>query len=205
MKLEQSDKAIIFANTQIPDIFLAEYLTSMTGDYLKIYLYLIFLSKYNSDISVNDLSKMIMENRTKGFSPLIKRRFVIGSYVLQKENQEKLFLNACRVRRMIVDRVNELFLDYDGLILPSAGSVAPKLSDCNQNLSSSYLLLDNHLEIGNFGGMPSITIPCGFVNGMPIGVNITGRVLEDDLVLNMAYKLESVMPYANMIVGEDDV
>ena len=42
MKLEQSDKAIIFANTQIPDIFLAEYLTSMTGDYLKIYLYLIF-------------------------------------------------------------------------------------------------------------------------------------------------------------------
>ena len=57
MKLEQSDKAIIFANTQVPDIFLAEYLTSMTGDYLKIYLYLIFLSKYNSDISVNDLSK----------------------------------------------------------------------------------------------------------------------------------------------------
>ena len=59
MKLEQSDKAIIFANTQIPDIFLAEYLTSMTGDYLKIYLYLIFLSKYNSDISVNDLSKKL--------------------------------------------------------------------------------------------------------------------------------------------------
>lgn len=160
---------------------------------------------YGPRSSVNDLSKMIMENRTKGFSPLIKRRFVIGSYVLQKENQEKLFLNACRVRRMIVDRINELFLDYDGLILPSAGSVAPKLSDCNQNLSSSYLLLDNHLEIGNFGGMPSITIPCGFVNGMPIGVNITGRVLEDDLVLNMAYKLESVMPYVNMIVGEDDV
>jgi aspartyl-tRNA(Asn)/glutamyl-tRNA(Gln) amidotransferase subunit A len=50
-----------------------------------------------------------MNTRTNGFSELIKRRFVIGSYVLQKENQEKLFLNASRVRRLIVDRMNELF------------------------------------------------------------------------------------------------
>ena len=51
---------------------------------------------------------MIKDHRTKGFSPLIKRRFVIGSYVLQKENQERYFKNAQRVRRMIVEKVTEL-------------------------------------------------------------------------------------------------
>lgn len=59
MKLEQNDKSMLFATTEIPDIFFAEYLNSMTGDYLKIYLYLIFLSKYNGEININDLSKKL--------------------------------------------------------------------------------------------------------------------------------------------------
>ena len=64
-----------------------------------------------------DTPEAIMkDHRTKGFSPLIKRRFVIGSYVLQSENQEKYFLNAKRVRRMIVDKMNSLFEKYDVLL-----------------------------------------------------------------------------------------
>lgn len=59
MKLEQSDKSIMFATTQIPDIFFAEHLSSMPGDYLKIYLYLNFLAKYNGEIVINDLSKKL--------------------------------------------------------------------------------------------------------------------------------------------------
>lgn len=59
MKLEQNSKAMIFSQTEIPDIFLSEYLTNMTGDYLKIYLYLVFLSKYNGEININDLSKKL--------------------------------------------------------------------------------------------------------------------------------------------------
>ena len=52
--------------------------------------------------------EMMKEHRTLGFSPLIKRRFIIGSYVLQKENQERYFKNAARVRRIIVDKMKEL-------------------------------------------------------------------------------------------------
>lgn len=59
MKLEQNDKSILFATTQVPDIFFAEYLSNMTGDYLKIYLYLMFLAKYNGEININDLSKKL--------------------------------------------------------------------------------------------------------------------------------------------------
>lgn len=147
-------------------------------------------------------NEIIMDARTKGFSELIKRRFILGSYILQRENQEKLFLNAYRVRRLIVDRMNELFKKYDGLIMPAASGIAPKFDSKSDKLSDKYLILDNHLAIGNFGGYPSITIPSGMIDGMPIGINITGRVKEDDLVLNMANKLEGTMEYANKIAKE---
>ncbi len=59
MKFEQNDKALLFSGTTLPDIFFSDYLTQIPGDYLKIYLYIVFLSKYNKDIKVNDLSKKL--------------------------------------------------------------------------------------------------------------------------------------------------
>lgn len=59
MKLEQNDLPLLFSNTQIPDIFFTEYLSQATGDYIKIYLYMVFLSKYGKDIKINDLSKKL--------------------------------------------------------------------------------------------------------------------------------------------------
>ena len=59
MKLEQNDKPLLFSETSIPDIFFAEHLSEIPGNYLKIYLYLIFLSKYGKDVKLNDLSKKL--------------------------------------------------------------------------------------------------------------------------------------------------
>ena len=59
MKIEKNEKALLFSETQIPDIFFAEHLSQIPGDYLKIYLYMVFLSKYNKDIKLNDLSKKL--------------------------------------------------------------------------------------------------------------------------------------------------
>lgn len=150
----------------------------------------------------NSIDEIMFNARTNGFSELIKRRFVIGSYVLQKENQEKLYLNACRVRRMIVNKIDELFKKYDGMIAPASGSIAPKFNEKSDKLSSSYLILENNLVIGNFGGYPSITIPNGLIENMPIGINITCKRENDSLVLNIAHKLEEQMPYKGMIAGD---
>lgn len=147
----------------------------------------------------NTPAEIIMDARTKGFSELIKRRFILGSYILRRENQEKLFLNAYRVRRIIVDKINELFKRYDGFILPATSGIAPKKDMVTDKLSDKYLILDNYLVIGNFGGFPSITIPSGFIDNMPIGINITGRFGEDDVVLNIANKIESQMIFANQV------
>lgn len=59
MKLEQNDKSMLFASTEIPDVFFTEYLFSANGDYVKVYLYILFLSKYDKDIKINDLSKAL--------------------------------------------------------------------------------------------------------------------------------------------------
>ena len=145
---------------------------------------------------------MIKDHRTKGFSPLIKRRFVIGSYCLRKENQEKYFRNAQRVRRLLVDRWNELFKDYDAVILPVGSGPAKILDDSKNSLNDDdNTILEEHLQIGNFGGFPSITIPNGFVSNLPVGINITGACYDDSNILNIAYTLESKMPYKGQIAG----
>ena len=150
-----------------------------------------------------DVFEMMKEHRTLGFSPLIKRRFIIGSYVLQKENQERYFKNAQRVRRLIVDKMKELFREYDALILPVSSGPAKKLDEDKDVIDAGTNVLEEHLQIGNFGGFPSITIPNGFVESLPVGINITGNCYDDENVLNIAYTLESLMPYRGQIAKED--
>jgi aspartyl-tRNA(Asn)/glutamyl-tRNA(Gln) amidotransferase subunit A len=145
---------------------------------------------------------MIKDHRTKGFSPLIKRRFVIGSYVLQKENQERYFKNAQRARRMIVDTWKDLYKKYDAVLCPVGVGPAKKLDELDKEQDINTMALDEHLQVGNFGGFPSITIPNGFVDSLPVGINVTGNCYEDEKVLNIAYALESAMEYKGQVVKE---
>ena len=147
-------------------------------------------------------AEMMKNYRTTGFSSLIKRRFVIGSYVLQTENQDRYLRNAQRARRLIVDAFKEQFKIYDGLIMPVGTGVAKHLDGSKDIMSKDTAVLEEHLQIGNFGGFPSITIPNGFINGLPVGVNITGNCYDDQNVLNMAYALEGSMNYVGQIAKE---
>lgn len=145
---------------------------------------------------------MMKNYRTQGFSPLIKRRFIIGSYVLQAENKNRYFYNAQRVRRLLVDTWNKLFEKYDGVILPVGSGPAKKIVGSVNVLSKNSKLLEEHLQIGNFGGFPSITIPDGFINGLPVALNITGKCYDDENVLNIAYAIEGIMNYKGQISKE---
>ena len=148
--------------------------------------------------------EQVKDYRTKGFSPLIKRRFVIGSYILQKENQERYFINAQKVRRLLVDTWKELYKTYDAVILPVGTGTAKHLNGSLDVLTKDDNLqaLEEHLQVGNFGGFPSITIPDGFINNLPVGLNITGNCYDDENVLNIAYAIESMMEFKNQIAKE---
>ena len=150
----------------------------------------------------SNIYEMMKDHRTKGFSPLIKRRFVIGSYVLQRENQERYFNNAKRVRRLIVNIWKDLFKKYDAVILPVGSGPAKYLDDSLNTLNESSTILEEHLQIGNFGGFPSITIPDGFIDGLPVGLNITSNTYEDEKLINIANYIENLMPYKNQIAKE---
>ena len=152
----------------------------------------------------NTPKEVMINTRTNGFSEMIKRRFIIGSYILERENQEKLFLNAKRVRRIVVEKLNELFKKYDGLILP-AGSIAPKINTNEEadRLGEDYLILENHLVMGNFGGYPSITMPMGYVKNMPVGINLTCAAKEDALCLNIASQIEKVIGIKDNKKGDE--
>lgn len=136
--------------------------------------------------------------RTKGFSDLIKRRFVIGSFALLSQNQEEMFNRAQKARRLIVNAMNVFFDSIDYLIQPAAYSIPKKISELSTAWSTHPDYLDNILSIGNFGGYPSITVPMTFVDSMPIGINITGRVFEDGFVLACADDVEDVTKLKNL-------
>ena len=147
---------------------------------------------------------LMKDYRTKNFSPLIKRRFVIGSYVLQAENKDRYFHNAQRVRRLLVDKWNELFKTFDAVILPVGSGPAKHIDGSIDILDKDTSALEEHLQVGNFGGFPSITIPDGFIDSLPVALNITGACYDDENILNIAYAIEGTMNYKNQIAGGEN-
>lgn len=143
--------------------------------------------------------EVMSEARTKGFGELIKRRFVIGSFALMKENKNDLFIRAQKNRRRIVEIVNNILKENDFIYLPAAPSVAPKIGEKSDRLSDEYLIADNHLCIGNFAGLPSITLPIGFKDGMPFGANLTAGAFDEVSLFQVANELEKNTGLANVI------
>lgn len=137
----------------------------------------------------------IIDTRTKNFGKELKKRFVLGSFTTLKEN-EKLLLKCKKIRRLIVDKAEELLKKYDFIIMPGASSIAPKVSDVKQNKTKPSDV-DNYLQIANFGGFPSLTIPMGKIDNIPIGINIMGRINSDNKLLAFAKKIDSLIGEQN--------
>lgn len=147
----------------------------------------------------DDLTSIMINSRTKGFSSEVRKRFVIGSYSLFVENQEKIFRKAQRVRRKIVEHLDEKLGQCDILLASAAGSVAPYPEDSfGDKLSATHLVAENHMLLGNFSGYPSITVPSGMVENMPIAVNLLGKAFDEVTVLSVAKAIEE-------ICAQDDV
>ena len=136
--------------------------------------------------------------RTRGFSSLIKRRFIIGSFSLLAENQKDLFLRAQKARHLIVDAMNEFYKEHDYLLLPCGGHVAPLISSISNKWNSKPDFVENHLGIANLAGLPSLTVPLDFEDGLPFGVNITGRQFEEGNVLKLGYDIENITGLRNV-------
>lgn len=138
--------------------------------------------------SVEDV---MINTRTKGFCSYVRKRFVIGSYSLFVENQEKVFRKAQKVRRLIVNDLKQILDQYDVVIASAAGTVAPLADESkDSHLGADNNVAENHMILGNFSGYPSMTVPTGFSKGMPIAVNISAKAFDEQTLFNIGLAIE---------------
>jgi len=137
------------------------------------------------------------EARTRGFSDLIKRRFVIGSFSLLAENKDELFIRAQKARRLIVEEMERFFKKHDYLVLPASKRVAPLIKDSSDKWNPNPNFVDNHLAIANLGGYPSLTLPLGYEKGLPFGINLTGRQFEEGNLFALGEDIEKMTGLKN--------
>jgi aspartyl-tRNA(Asn)/glutamyl-tRNA(Gln) amidotransferase subunit A len=146
------------------------------------------------------MDESMILSRTAGFGKLLKKRFVIGSYALFTENQDEVFRKAQKVRRLIVEDIKRALEDIDVIMAPASSQGAPKFDDAATDLlSSEYLIAENYMALANFSGYPSITVPMGYVEGLPVGVNLTAYAFEETKLLDIAYGIECTTGLANVI------
>ena len=155
--------------------------------------------KFGSRCEGNSFEEVMINTRTKCFSPLIKRRFIIGSLSLSKTHREELFVRAQKCRRLIVDSFNKVFEKYDFIYCPASPTTAPLFKGYNPRFNGDVNVADNYLAFANFGGNPSITIPIGFENNMPFGGNFTAKPHFDSELLNVASILEKHTGLMNLV------
>ena len=156
--------------------------------------------RFGHRVDGNTIEEIMINTRTRGFSSFIKQRFVVGSYSLFEENQERLLKKAQRVRRLIVDEVMKELKDADCLIAPASGNVAPLIKgNKSDELTPEYLIAENHLVIGNFGGLPSLTQPMGFKDNLPFGVNITCNPFKEADMFNIALAIEEITGLKDLV------
>ncbi|PQM29821.1 Glutamyl-tRNA(Gln) amidotransferase subunit A [Spiroplasma poulsonii] len=160
---------------------------------------------FGTRVDGDSYEAVMMNSRTAGFGHVVKRRYVIGSYALSKENQTLLFLKAKRVRQLIVDALTTVFKDYDILLLPTASTVAPKISDIKDQILTEAELenyVDDLLVLGNLMGNPSLTLPLAFVDNMPIGINVNAAPFADQKVFNASLLIEEIIGIKNRVAPE---
>lgn len=153
--------------------------------------------KFGSRLDGKTYQEMMIKTRTEGFSELIKRRFLLGSYVLLRDNQKDMFLRAQKCRRLIVNAINSILKDNDVIYLPASPTVAIPF-ERNTAIGEERNIAEDYLAFGNFAGLPSLTLPLGKINGLPFGGNITGRAYEELTVFNVALAIENITGLKNM-------
>lgn len=111
-------------------------------------------------------------------------------------------MKAQKVRRLIVEELNKIYQSYDIILTPNSGIIAPKVKQVDNQYTYESTILENHLILGNLAGLPSLSLPSGFVDGMPIAVHLMGRIFEEQTVLNVAYALENILGLKNQYSRE---
>ena len=142
-----------------------------------------------------DLSDMYRKTRAEGFGDEVKRRIMIGTYVLSHGYYDAYYLQAQKIRRMIADDFQQAFKQCDVIAGPVAPTVAWKLGEHGNDPLADYLA-DIFTLPGSLAGLPGMSIPCGFGAGhMPVGLQLLGNYCAEGKLLNAAHRFQQATDF----------
>ncbi|KPK99562.1 MAG: glutamyl-tRNA amidotransferase [candidate division Zixibacteria bacterium SM23_73_3] len=137
-----------------------------------------------------DLSQMYKKTRSEGFGAEVKRRIILGTYVLSAGYYEAYYAKAQKVRTIIREDFSKAFEKVDVIITPTSPTTAFRIGEKIDDPLTMYLS-DIYTTSANLAGIPAISVPCGKDSkGLPIGLQIMGKPLSEDLIFKVAYALE---------------
>lgn len=138
------------------------------------------------------LDELYELSKHDGFGPEVKRRILLGTFVISSGYQDAYYTQAQKVRTLMIQQFERAFTSCDAIVMPTTGSSAFKLKSIQDPLQ--MYLQDVFTISANLTGMPSISVPCGFdSNDMPLGIQFIGPQKEDARVLRFGYQFEKAM------------
>ena len=139
---------------------------------------------------VDELEEMYVESRTEGFGPEVKRRIMLGTFVLSAGYYDAYYKKAQRVRRLIKKDFDDAFRDVDAIMMPTAPTTAFKIGEKTSDPVKMYLS-DIFTVSANLAGIPGVSIPVGSdSSSLPIGLQLLGRQFEEETILTIANHIE---------------
>jgi aspartyl-tRNA(Asn)/glutamyl-tRNA(Gln) amidotransferase subunit A len=145
--------------------------------------------KYGYSYKGNTMWENMEKTRGNGFGPEVKRRIMLGTYALSAGYYDAWYLKAQKVRTLIRQEFDKVFEKYDALITPTSPTVPFKIGERTDDPLAMYLS-DVCTLPANIAGVPGISIPAGFVDGLPVGMQIIGRHFSEETLLRVAYAYE---------------
>jgi aspartyl-tRNA(Asn)/glutamyl-tRNA(Gln) amidotransferase subunit A len=151
-------------------------------------------TRYGFRKSGENWNAMVSKTRAEGFGTEVKRRILLGTYALSAGYHDKYYLKALKVRTLVKQDFDRALAKIDLLMAPTMPNPAFKIGERIEDPLTLYLSDVNTCPI-NLAGVPSISISCGFTDGLPIGLQIIGRPFEELTVLRAAYTFEQNTDY----------
>ena len=136
-----------------------------------------------------DLEDLYKRSRGEGFGEEVKRRIMIGAYALSAGYYDAYYLKAQKIRRLISDDFKAAFEKVDVIMGPTSPEVAFKAGEKSEDPVSMYLS-DIYTIATNLAGLPGMSVPCGFSNNLPVGLQIIGNYFDESRLLNVAHQYQ---------------
>ncbi|AHC51598.1 glutamyl-tRNA(Gln) amidotransferase [Sulfolobus acidocaldarius SUSAZ] len=213
--VEASEKPVTSAFNEILDKLVSEgvsidYIEFKLAEYALPAYYIIAMSEASSNLARFDgvrygysahhdgiWKDTYGKNRGEGFGIEVKRRIMLGSFILSAGYYEQYYIKALKVRRLIKDEIDRILKQYDFIASPTMPIIPPKLGEVVGDPLKMYAM-DLNTVIANLAGVPALSQPIGFYNNLPIGLQLMGSYLSDYRLINISKNIEKISKYYNL-------